>query len=111
LETRERGELRNIVGEEPQGEEVSNESLQSDGSEDSLQGEEGDRGEIVPLRLLNRPTQPSTRLRDYMTYSIQYLIQDYRSYENVSNKHYTFLNSLSRIEEPSTYEIAKKEPK
>jgi hypothetical protein len=34
-------------------------------------------------------------------------MQDYIFYNHISNEHYAFLSSLSRIEEPINYEIAK----
>jgi hypothetical protein len=63
------------------------------------------------LRRSSRQTQPSTRLKDFVTYSIQYSIQDYISYTNITKDHYVFLNSLSKEEEPIYYEIARLEPK
>jgi hypothetical protein len=55
--------------------------------------------------------QPSTRLRDFITYLVYYPIQDYIYYNHISNEHYVFLSSLSRIEELINYEIAKLELK
>jgi hypothetical protein len=65
----------------------------------------------VPLRRSSRQPQPSTRLRDYVTYSVNYPIQDYISYNNISNEHYVFLTALSKIKEPTNYEVAKNDPK
>jgi hypothetical protein len=45
----------------------------------------------VSIRRSSRQTQPSTRLKDFISYSVQYPIQDYISYENISNEHYIFL--------------------
>jgi hypothetical protein len=67
--------------------------------------------EEVSLRRSSRQPQPSTRLRDYVTYSVNYPIQDYISYNNISNEHYVFLTALSKIEEPTNYEVAKNDPK
>jgi hypothetical protein len=36
-----------------------------------------------------------SRLKDFITYSVQYPIQDYISYDNITNDHYVFLNALS----------------
>jgi hypothetical protein len=55
--------------------------------------------------------QTSTRLKDFITYLVHYLIQNYISYNHISNEHYVFLSSLSKIEEPINYEIAKLESK
>jgi hypothetical protein len=63
--------------------------------------------EEVQLRRSSRQPQPSTRLRDYVTYSVNYPIQDYISYKNISNEHYVFLTALSKIKEPTNYEVAK----
>jgi Reverse transcriptase (RNA-dependent DNA polymerase) len=63
------------------------------------------------VRRSSRQTQPSSRLKDFVTYSVQYPIEDYISYDNITNDHYVFLNSLSQIEEPKVFEIAKLDPK
>jgi hypothetical protein len=69
METNEpRGELSNIVGEGTLEEE--SEASQTDENE-----------EVAPLRRSTRQVQPSTRLRDYVTYSVHYSIQDYISYK------------------------------
>jgi hypothetical protein len=49
-------------------------------------------------------------LKDFVTYSVQYPIQDYISYGNITNEHYVFLNSISQADEPQTFEIAKYKP-
>jgi hypothetical protein len=67
--------------------------------------------EEMSLRRSNRQSQFSTRLRDYITYSVNYSIQDYISYNNVSHNHYTFITALSKIEEPTNYEMARNDPK
>jgi hypothetical protein len=38
---------------------------------------------------------------------VQYPIQDYILYGNITNEHYAFLNSISQANEPQTFEIAK----
>jgi hypothetical protein len=53
----------------------------------------------MSLRRLSRQVQPSTRLRNFITYSVHYPIQNYISYNHISNEYYAFLSSLSRIEE------------
>ena len=63
------------------------------------------------LRRSTRQLQPSTRLKNYVTYSVKYPIQDYISYPNVSKEHYGFITSLSKIYEPTSYEIAQSDPK
>jgi hypothetical protein len=42
---------------------------------------------------------------------IQYLIQDYISHKNISKVHYVFVNVISTMEKPSTFEEAKNDPK
>jgi hypothetical protein len=99
METNEpRGELSNIVGEGTLEEE--SEASQTDENE-----------EVAPLRRSTCQVQPSTRLRDYVTYSVHYSIQDYISYKNISCEHLAFLNNLSRVGEPISFEDAKNEPK
>jgi hypothetical protein len=61
----------------------------------------------VSLRRSSRQPQVSARLKDYTTYSIQYSIQDYVSYDNVINDHYVFLYFLSRADELKKFKIAK----
>jgi hypothetical protein len=63
--------------------------------------------ELVPQRRSNRQIQPSLRLKDFVTYTVQYHIQEYVSYNNISQEYCAFLNLLSKIEEPNSYEIAK----
>jgi hypothetical protein len=55
----------------------------------------------------SRQIQPSSRLRDFMTYTVQYPIQEYISYKNISQEYYTFFNLLLKIKEPHSYEIVK----
>jgi Reverse transcriptase (RNA-dependent DNA polymerase) len=67
--------------------------------------------EDVALRRSNQQIYPLTRLRDFVTYSVQYPIQDYISYNKITHGHYAFLNSLSQTEEPRPFEIEKLDPK
>ena len=66
--------------------------------------------EIAPLRRSSRPTQPSTRLRDFVTYEVQYPIQNFISYKNISSSHNSFLTSISKEEEPNNYHEAINNP-
>jgi hypothetical protein len=63
--------------------------------------------EEVVLRRSSRQTQLLTRLKNFITNSVTYPIQDYISYNNIFNDHYTFLCFLSKIEEPTNYEVVK----
>jgi hypothetical protein len=87
---------------------IHEEQSTTEGSEENLQGNEGGNiEEIVPLRRSIRQLQPSIRLRDFVTYTVQYLIHDYIYYENISCDHFAFLNKLSKLEEPVSYDITK----
>jgi hypothetical protein len=52
--------------------------------------------EEILLRRSNRIPQASTRLRDFITYKIQYPIQDFISYENITPKYNAFLTSIEK---------------
>jgi hypothetical protein len=54
----------------------------------------------VPIKWSCRQTRPSSRLKYFITYSVQYPIQDYILYNNITNDHYIFLKALSKIKEP-----------
>jgi Reverse transcriptase (RNA-dependent DNA polymerase) len=101
-------EPSNIIGEETQEEEDTLDQIEE--SETSIQDDESHEDEVEPLRRSSRQTQPSTRLKDYITYSVQYSIQNYLSYKNISSD-YAFLNSLSKEQEPKTFDDARIEPK
>src|SRR5664279_934179 len=62
--------------------------------------------EETPLRRSVRTRQPSTRLRDFITYKVQYPIQNFIAYGNISSKHKTFLTSIAKEQEPNNYEEA-----
>jgi hypothetical protein len=78
------------------------------------EGEEGEESEeleetqeeALPRRS-TRQTQPPIKLKDFVMYTIQYSIQDYISYSNITNDHYTYLSALSQTEEPKNYEMIK----
>jgi hypothetical protein len=63
------------------------------------------------LRRSTRQTWASTRLKDFTTYTVQYPIQNYISYKNISKEHYAFVNVISTMAEPATFEEAKQDPK
>jgi hypothetical protein len=69
------------------------------------EGERSIEGEIE-TRQSSRIPQPSTRLRNFVTYKIQYPIQDFISYTNISSKHTSFLTSITKAQEPNTYQEA-----
>jgi hypothetical protein len=63
------------------------------------------------LRRSTRQTRASTRLKDFATYTVQYPIQDYISYKNISKEYCAFVNVISTMEEPATFEEAKRDSK
>jgi negative regulator of genetic competence, sporulation and motility len=83
----------NIPPQELQ-EEVELEEQQEENQEEEIQEDE------VPTRRSSRQTRSSSRLKDFVTYLVQYSIQNYISYDNITNDHYVFLNALTKIEEP-----------
>jgi hypothetical protein len=56
--------------------------------------------EVVPLRRSTWENQPSTRLREFLTYKVQYHIQDFITYKNISKNHKAYLTSISKEQEP-----------
>jgi hypothetical protein len=59
--------------------------------------------EPINLRRSSRQSQPSTRLRDYVTYEVRYPIQNFISYKHVSNEHKAFISSIQKEVEPIFY--------
>jgi hypothetical protein len=74
-----------------------NESGNEDNNED-IQEEESDEVEIEPMELKRPARTPhsSTRLRDYVTYKVQYPIQNFLSYQNITTEYKTFLTVISK---------------
>jgi Reverse transcriptase (RNA-dependent DNA polymerase) len=81
------------------------------GIEEHEDEEEENQRDEVPIWWSSRQTRPSSRLKDFVTYPVQYPIQNYISHDNITNDHYVFLNTLSQSEEPKVFEIAKLDPK
>jgi hypothetical protein len=52
--------------------------------------------EKIPLRRSTREIQPSTNLRDFVTYKVYYPLQNFISYTNISKYHRAFLMSIKR---------------
>jgi hypothetical protein len=73
-----------------------------------IQEEESHEGEIKPMepRRSARTTHPSTRLRDYITYKVQYLIQNFLSCQNITPEYKVFLTAISKEIEPNNYQEA-----
>jgi Reverse transcriptase (RNA-dependent DNA polymerase) len=59
----------------------------------------------------NRQTRPSTKLKDFVTYTVNYPIQDYIFYNNITNDYYAYLSTLTQTKELKNYEIAKLDPR
>jgi hypothetical protein len=59
------------------------------------------------LRRSTRQTQPSIRLRDYVSHQVMYHIQDYISYNNISHQCRVFLSQITNQSEPTMFEEAK----
>jgi hypothetical protein len=79
------------------------EDTQEEENQDQQQDEEG---EHLGTRRSTRTLQPSTRVRDYVTYSVKYPINNYISYKNISCQHKTYLTSISKEQEPLNYHEA-----
>jgi hypothetical protein len=94
-----------------QGTQGTEENVQSQEEGEDDEDSEEIQEEEVALRRSSRQPQPSTRLKNFITYSVQYPIQVYISYNNITQDHYVFLNTLSKEEEPTNYEITRLEPK
>jgi hypothetical protein len=83
------------------GEEVE----KSEGSnEETAQGDEG------ALRRSTRPTRPPVRLRDYVSHKVMYPIQEFISYNMVSNQYKAYLTNINNQIEPTSFEEAHKDP-
>jgi hypothetical protein len=76
------------------------------------QEEESDEVEVEPMELRRsaRTSHPSTRLHDYVTYKVQYPIQIFLSYQNVTTEYKAFLTAISKEVEPNTYQEALTNP-
>ena len=48
------------------------------------------------VRRSSRERQPSTRLRDNVTYSVQYPVENFVSYDNISTEYHTFLTNVEK---------------
>jgi hypothetical protein len=66
--------------------------------------------EEVQLRRSTRSTWPLSRLQDYITCKISYLIQNYIYYDKVSPKHMAFLGEPDKTIELNNYKEVKDQP-
>ena len=76
--------------------ENENESENEEEMEEVSSNEEEQSIEDTPLRRSTRTKNLPTRLRDFITYKVQYPIQDFISYGNVSSNHRAFLTSIEK---------------
>jgi hypothetical protein len=75
------------------------ENLEDGAHEDDEQDQNEEEGSI-DVRRSTRISWPSTRFRDYITYSVTYSIKNFISYENISSQHKTYLTYISKEQEP-----------
>ena len=80
------------------------------GEENNSNGNNNENEEQMGVRRSSRTIQPSTKLRDFVTYKVTYPIQDFISYDKISTNHKAFLNSLSKEEEPRNFQEALSQP-
>ena len=79
-------------------EEINEDNNENNSSDEDL--------ENIVLRRSTRTHQPFTRLRDFVTYTVRYPIQDFVSYKNISPLYNAFLTSIEKEVEPNTYQEA-----
>lgn len=63
---------------------------------EEIKEEDNENEEEIVLRRLSKTPQPSTWLRNFITYTVQYPIQDFISYTNISPQYLSFLISISK---------------
>jgi hypothetical protein len=80
--------ITNVTGEREQENEEAEEPTEVQASETEQN-----------LRRSTCQTRASTRLKDFTTYTVQYPIQNYVSYKNISKEHYAFVNVISTMAE------------
>jgi hypothetical protein len=69
--------------------------LKEDTVEEENQGQD-DESEPMGIKRSTIVLQSSTRLRDYVTYSVRYHIENFISYKNISCQHKAYLTSISK---------------
>jgi hypothetical protein len=80
--------------------EIENEQLEENSQNSQNDEQLEETIEETSLRRSTREIQPSTRLRDFITYMINYSIQNFISYDNISIDHRAYLSSISKEQEP-----------
>jgi hypothetical protein len=66
----------------------------------------GEGAEEISLRRSTRVPQISIMLHNFVTYKVQYPVQNFLSYNNVAPRYKVFLTSISKGNEPTTYQDA-----
>jgi hypothetical protein len=88
--------------------EINQEELEQSQGNESL---EESIEEITPVRRSSRELQLLTRLRDFVTYTVNYPIQKSLFYDKISINRKAYLTSTSKEQEPTQYNEAIKNPK
>lgn len=71
-----------------------------------IEEEEENNAEETQLRRSTRTSQPSTRLRNFVTYKVRYPIQNFVIYDYITSSHGALLISIGKEQEPNTYQEA-----
>jgi hypothetical protein len=80
-----------------------------EGNEDENESDD-ENIEKAPLRRSSRISQPSTRLRDFISHKVSYHIENFISYENIIKEYKTCLISIGSQKEPNNFEKAIGQP-
>jgi hypothetical protein len=92
-----------VLPQPPNLEIIRNVGNIEDLEEDTLENDEHDQSDgndPMEVRRSTRTLMPSTRLRDYITYSVTYPIENFIFYENISSQHEIYLASILKEQEP-----------
>nr|TKR97112.1 hypothetical protein D5086_0000215920 [Populus alba] len=65
---------------------------------------------LVTRRVSIRSCQPPSRMQDYVTYNVRYLVSKFMSYHRLSPTHSAFLTSISNVHEPKSFKEAQSQP-
>jgi hypothetical protein len=71
---------------------------------------DNDNIEEAPLRRSTRISQPSTRLRDFVSHKVSYPIENFISYENITREYKTNLISIGSQKESNNFKEAIGQP-
>jgi hypothetical protein len=82
---------------------VGNYENLDDGAHEDDEQDQNEEERSIDVRRLTRTSWPSTRFRDYITYSVTYSIKNFISYENISSQHKTYLKYISKEQEQKKF--------